>query len=134
VTFNWAGAAQRPVGTADEIAFPQESVEILQRVAEDLRNVPRERENIIFGVVEDLHESGDEPTARIGVKTIVEGRARKVWMELDKATYRQALHCHENRLRVVARGTLRLPSGREATMDVHSFGPDNALPIAGQHP
>lgn len=132
VTFNWASAAQRPMGAADAVAFPQESVDIVQRVADDLRNVPRERENIIFGVVEDLHESGDEPTARIGVKTIVDGRARKVWMELDKATYREALRCHENRLRVVARGILRLPAGREATMDVHSFSSDNALPISDE--
>jgi hypothetical protein len=132
VTFNWASAAQRPAAAAEAVAFPQESVEVVQRIADDLRNVPRERENIVFGVVEDLHESGDEPTARIGIKTIVDGRARKVWMELDKETYREALRCHENRLRVIARGILRVPPGREATMDVHSFGADNALPIGDE--
>lgn len=133
VTFNWASAASPPSGISGDIAFPQQSVEIVQNVAQVLRNVPRERENVVFGIVEDLHESSDEPVARIGVKTIVDGRARKVWMELDKATYREALRCHENRLRIVARGVLRLPAGREATMDVHSFAADNALPVVEEN-
>jgi hypothetical protein len=130
VNFNWARATHKPTGVLDSMEFPYAAIEVVDRIASALKTAPREREHIVFGVIEDLHDSEDEPDARIGVKAVIDSRPRIIWMDLDKTTYRIALRCHENRQRVIARGILRTPTGREATMDVHYFGPDNALPMA----
>ncbi|MBR7824682.1 hypothetical protein KDK95_00050 [Actinospica sp. MGRD01-02] len=127
VTFNWARAASPPINPTGTLVFPSESVRPLDEIATQLRTLPREREDIIFGVVQDLHDAEDEPDTTIGVKTLVERRVRTVWITLDKASYRIALQCHTNKQRVVARGVLRTPPGRRATLIPSYFGPEDTL-------
>jgi hypothetical protein len=127
IDFKWALGAAKPLAPVEALSFPAAALEPLNQIASQLKTMPQERQDIIFGVVEDLHDSESEPDTVIGIRALVDSRVRIVWVTLDKASYRLALRCHENRQRVVVRGTLRTPHNRRATMSPTYFGPEDTL-------
>lgn len=127
ISFTWAPASQPPHVSSNRVGFPHDAASSVEEVAQRLRKIARPREDVIFGVVEDLHDSEDEPDARVGIKTIIDRRPRLVWLHLDKETYRLALRCHERKQRVIARGVLNAQPGRTASMEVSHLAPDEPL-------
>ena len=131
VEFQWALGAGRPVAPVEAVSFPAEALGPLSEIAGRLKTMPQERQDVIFGVVEDLHDSESEPDTVIGIRALVDSRVRMVWVTLDKQSYRVALRCHANRQRVVVRGTLRTPPNRRATMTPTYFGPEGTIDSLG---
>lgn len=127
IDFKWALGAPKPAAPVEALSFPAAALAPLNEIAGRLKTMPQEREDIIFGVIEDLHDSEAEPDTVIGVRALVDNRVRVVLVTLDKRSYRIALRCHENRQRVVVRGTLRTPHNRQATMTPTYFGPEDTL-------
>ncbi len=124
-----APAVPAPEGLVKEVSFPKESAAVIERIAEELRTTPREREDILYGLITDLHWDPDEDERgrRVGMETVIERRRRTVWFNLDEASYERALRYHPLRQRVVVRGVLRTVSGQQPTIQVSYFGPDPAL-------
>jgi hypothetical protein len=127
ISFNWASGTSAPREATGAVSFPKESVTIIEEIAEQLRKAPREREDILYGLITDLHWDEDESGRRVGMQTIIDHRRRTVWFDLDETAYEQAMRSHGLRQRVVARGVLRTSSGQPPSMQVSYFGPDLAL-------
>jgi hypothetical protein len=127
ISFNWALGATRPSDAVESVGFPREAADRLEAVTGKLKTVPKTREDVIYGVIEDLHESLDQLDSRIGVKAVIDGRLRHVWLDLTHDDYEIALRCHAEKRRIIARGVITTAPRRDATMTVTNFGPEETL-------
>ena len=139
IVFNWASGVPVPGGVTSEMSFPKESLPVIESVSNELRRIPREREDgVLYGLITDLHWGPDvdeyKGVQRVGIETVIDRRRRTVWFSLNEASYEQALRYHESRQRVVVRGILRAVSGQPLQMEVNYFGPDLALVPGTDHP
>jgi hypothetical protein len=128
ISFNWASGVSAPMNTASELSFPKESAIIIDEISKVLRRTPREREDVLYGLITDLHWGSDEEgSRRVGLETIIDRGRRTVWFDLDEVSYEQAMRYHELRQRVIVRGVLRTIPGQQSSMRVSHFGPDLTL-------
>lgn len=131
VEFSWARVAPAPRDAAEEVTFPKESAEVVKGIGERLKEYQGPREDVLFGLVTDLHQdsTAESRGGRVGIETLIERRRRTVWFDLNEEDHRTAQRCYAERRRVMVRGTLH--PGRETRMDVTSFMPDYSLESDG---
>jgi hypothetical protein len=131
VEFSWARATPAPRNAAGEVTFPKESAEIVKDIGERLKEIQRPREDVLFGLVTDLHQDSVQESrgGKVGIETLIDRRLRTVWFDLDEEDHRIAQRCYAERRRVMVRGILH--PGRETTMEVNSFLPDYSLESDG---
>lgn len=132
VSLRWSPSAPSPQDTPENISFPFESVEVISRISDQLKNAPQKREDVIYGLVRNLEQDragGRSRGGRAGVETFIDRRLRVVWMDLNEAAHQEAIHYYRNRTRVMVRGTLTTGHGRSWTMQVSSFSPDPSIPL-----
>jgi hypothetical protein len=88
--------------------------------------MPQEREDIIFGVVKNLHDNEAEPDTVIGVRALVDNRVRVVLVTLEAVIPHRTQMPRESATRHSARNTARSIQP-QATMTPTYFGLEDTL-------
>lgn len=130
VSFNWSRVAAPPPGTPPRVSFDHDAMEVIDRVAAQLKTRTHTRQHLIYGVVTDLSRQPDDEDGRVGVRTLLQRRSRIVWLHLPTDSYHMAVRCHDEGIPVRVQGVLTSPPGGHATMEVSDFGPDPSLPLS----
>lgn len=127
VDFRWAIGAARPVAPVGALSFPAEVLEPISEIAGRLKTMPRERQDIVYGVIEDLHDSEAEPDTVIGIRALVDNRVRAVWVNLEAVLPPRAQVPRQPAARRRPRHAAHPPHNRRATMTSTYFGAEDTL-------
>lgn len=110
ISITWAKTRPTPV-QREQVHFSKADGEVLKEVARQFRlREPRLDERVI-GYVTNLHRAEDESEGRITVKTVIDGKARSLSVELYRQDYETAVLAHKGQLPVTLIGDIE-PEGQ----------------------
>jgi hypothetical protein len=114
---DWAPAVSPPTTMPRNVSIDSESVDLVKRVADKLRQqkvVPRQ---VFSGTIVQLRHEQDDPFAEIAIATIRRGRPAEIRVRLTLEQYRQAWEWHSAGRAVLVEGTARRTPGKPSIVD-----------------
>jgi hypothetical protein len=103
-----------------EISISKEFIPIINKVVDFFRSDMIEEDQLLSGYVTMLHQEEDAVEGEITLATWIEGKRRKVRMELNANDYIIAVNAHRDRQQVVCRGTLSIQDRIARLFDISS--------------
>lgn len=115
---DWAPGLPAPATMANAVTIESGAVDLVQRVADKLRQQKVAMRQLFSGVIIQLrHEHQDDPYGEISISTIRRGRPTEIRVRLPMDLYRQAWDWHDDARAVLVEGTVRRAPGRQPIVD-----------------
>jgi hypothetical protein len=106
VGFSWSPAVQIPEGATRRIEIKPEYISIIEEAGKRLRDTAPQEDFSLVGVVIGLHRAEGDIFGRVTILGFVDGRPRRVSLELGPPAYSEAGRAHISRTPVTCVGNL----------------------------
>jgi len=103
-----------------EVVISKDYIPIINKVVEYFRSDMIEENHLLFGYVTMLQKEEEAIDGEITIATWIEGKRRKVRMELNADHYIIAVDAHRNIKQVACKGTLSIKERTARLLDVSS--------------
>lgn len=103
-----------------EVVINKEYIPIINKVVEYFRSDMIEEDHLLVGYVTMLQKEENAIDGEISIATLIEGKRRKVRMELNTIYYTVAVDAHKNGKQVACRGTLSIKDRTARLLNVSS--------------
>lgn len=122
---DWAPAVPGPGATPKSIVVESEAVDLVQKVADKLRQQRIDPSQVFSGTIVQLRHEEDDPFGEISVSTMRCGKMSEILVRLPLEHYTRAWDWYSAGRAVLVEGTIRRGPGRRLMVD----SPERCHPI-----
>lgn len=121
VGFSWSPALQIPEGATNRIVIKPQHIEIIEEAGKRLRDSAPQEDFSLVGIVIGLQRAAQDLIGRLTVLGFVDGKPRRVSLELGPSAYSEAARAHDSRTPVTCVGNLQKLGRTYVLKDVKQF-------------